>query len=327
LPSQPSQRFQPTSLAGTNQEKLPALASSSSRQSRQTSTVKPLVPTAKAFVERQYKLYERTLEGKRHDASKTADLVRDMRNSTRTNFLGAQGVKGFQIFLKRKFGSIVAGWRELDTHGYGRLTRGEFILACGRVGFHGDIKYLWQQLDHKGSGVIGLIEIDHICGFLVGEFKMKLLKIYGDMLTAWREGLDLNHSGHVSQKELSECLQRLGLDHLDCELLYKALLCQPQKRLGRAEPVGLTLQQFDPEAAVKARTQKDVWIKKGVTEDDDDWEFRAMKPSKSIPMLIAELQEFEDDGKFRPTSSEALFKTVERRTIEDKRERVGASSI
>merc|ERR1712232_1263421 len=136
-------------------------------------------PSAKAFVERQYKMAERTLECKRHDAFETWDLIREMKGSTRRNFLGSQGVRGFQTFLKRKYGSVLAGWREMDENGDGRLTRGEFMDACAKIGFHGDIKFVWRELDFKDTGVVGLVEIDHNAGFLIGEFKYKLMKKYG----------------------------------------------------------------------------------------------------------------------------------------------------
>jgi hypothetical protein len=167
----------------------------------------------------------------------------------------------------------------IDENGDGRVTRSEFLNACERIGFHGNIKFVWRELDHKETGVIGLVEIDHLAGFLVGEFKFKLMKKYGDMLTAWREGIDTNHSGHVSERELYEAMVSVNLEHLDCSVLYKSLLCAPQQQLGRAEPVGLTLAQFDSRAAIAARLSTEVYVKnyRGHAAGDD-WTFKAPAP-------------------------------------------------
>jgi Ca2+-binding EF-hand superfamily protein len=218
------------------------------------------------------------MESKRHDAFATWDMIREMRGSTRKNFLGSQGVRGFQTFLKRKYGSVLNGWRHIDEASAGRVTQGEFVNACRRIGFHGDIKFVWRELDFKGTGVIGLAEIDHMAGFAVGEFKYKLMQEYGDMLTAWR-AVDANHSGNVSEYELYQSLQRLGLGHLDCSVLYKALLCAPQKQLHRNEPLGLTIEQFDPKAAIAARCSTEVFVKNRLDKTDD---FRWRAPSMAM---------------------------------------------
>merc|ERR1719262_347396 len=62
-------------------------------------------------------------------------------------FWGALGKEGFRTYLIKKFGSVVAGWRKLDADGNGHLSFGEFCQACRRMGFHGNLKLLWSQLD------------------------------------------------------------------------------------------------------------------------------------------------------------------------------------
>merc|ERR1719506_1805559 len=55
------------------------------------------------------------------------------------------------------------------------------------MGFHGNLKKLWRQLDVKCKGFISMMDIDPVVGHAVATFKMALMKKYGDMLTAWKK--------------------------------------------------------------------------------------------------------------------------------------------
>eukprot|EP00747_Dinoflagellata_sp_TGD_P027280 gnl/TRDRNA2_/TRDRNA2_132519_c0_seq1.p1 gnl/TRDRNA2_/TRDRNA2_132519_c0~~gnl/TRDRNA2_/TRDRNA2_132519_c0_seq1.p1 ORF type:complete len:1424 (-),score=306.60 gnl/TRDRNA2_/TRDRNA2_132519_c0_seq1:173-3874(-) len=108
------------------------------------------------------------------------------------------------------------------------------------MGYHGNLKRLWAELDASGDGFVSLSEIDQEVGRYVGTFKLELIKKYGDMLTAWRKGLDKNGNGRIEEPEVREALEDLGLK-LDSHKLYKFLRCTPGG-------LGLCLKDFDPEA-------------------------------------------------------------------------------
>jgi len=171
-------------------------------------------------------------------------VQRDVVNGTRAmddvEFWGAQGVEGFRKYLKTRYGSIVAGWRVLDWDKSGSLSFHEFCIACRHMGYSGNLKKLWGQLDANQSGSVSIMEICPETGHYVGTFKMALLKEYGDMLTAWRKGIDTNGSGHIDEFEIRNCVKRLGLD-LDSKKLFEMLRSGPKDQ-------GMTLDQFDPDA-------------------------------------------------------------------------------
>jgi len=167
-------------------------------------------------------------------------LVAEARSADDVTFLGAQGVEGLRTFLKAKFGSIVNGWRVLDRDKNGLLSFGEFVLGCRKIGFHGNMQSLWSKLDVKKTGAVTIMEICPDTGHYIGTFKAALMKEYGDMLTAWRKGIDTNKSGRIEEKELRACCERLGLS-LDAGKLFDLLRSGPKE-------LGLSLEQFDPES-------------------------------------------------------------------------------
>eukprot|EP00448_Togula_jolla_P028689 CAMPEP_0170626226 /NCGR_PEP_ID=MMETSP0224-20130122/31234_1 /TAXON_ID=285029 /ORGANISM="Togula jolla, Strain CCCM 725" /LENGTH=512 /DNA_ID=CAMNT_0010952963 /DNA_START=18 /DNA_END=1553 /DNA_ORIENTATION=- len=60
--------------------------------------------------------------------------------------LGLQTVAAFRQELRRRYGSLLRAWREIDRESNGRVTFGEFFLALERFGMHGDFKGIWGQL-------------------------------------------------------------------------------------------------------------------------------------------------------------------------------------
>jgi len=151
-------------------------------------------------------------------------------------------VTGLRTYLKKKFGSIIAGWRALDQDCNGRLTFYEFCNACRKMGYHGNLRQLWRDLDVDLNGYITLAELDKEAGLLMGSFKLRLLQEYGDMLTAWEKGIDRNGSGRIEEAELKACCQKLGFD-CDTKKLYRMLRSSPS-----TSTHGLTLQMFDADA-------------------------------------------------------------------------------
>jgi hypothetical protein len=93
---------------------------------------------------------------------------------------------GFIELLSRKFGSPARAWRlHLDSDGNGRLSAAEFFAAVRGLGFSGNLKQLWDELDENGSGMISLQEIDADAYKHITAFKSLLQTTYGNTLQAW----------------------------------------------------------------------------------------------------------------------------------------------
>eukprot|EP00971_Amphidinium_carterae_P132903 2631820-Amphidinium_carterae.1 len=70
------------------------------------------------------------------------------------------------------------------------------------MGFHGNLKKLWSDLDAKQTGFVTIVNLDPEVADYVGNFKIALLKKYGDMLTAWKQALDVNGTGRIEEGEV-----------------------------------------------------------------------------------------------------------------------------
>jgi len=108
------------------------------------------------------------------------------------------------------------------------------------MGYHGNLKRLWTEMDVNKNEFITMIEIDREAGKMVGTFKLELMKKYGDMLTAWKLGVDTNGNGTIEEREIEKCLQILGLK-MSPKKLFRMLVTSPGG-------TGVTLRDFDPEA-------------------------------------------------------------------------------
>jgi len=201
-------------------------------------TPKKLPARTAAFLDRQSA--HSSIEARKNLAVLQRQIVKDGKAADDVEFWGSKGVEGFRTYLRKKFGSIVAGWRVLDADKNGRLSFYEFCNACRAMGYHGNLKKLWRQLDVNANGFITLMNIDSEVGTMVGTFKLTLIKKYGDMLTAWQKCLDKNGTGRIEEGELGECLTEIGLD-MDAKKLFNMLR-------GGPSGLGLTLADFDPEA-------------------------------------------------------------------------------
>lgn len=180
-----------------------------------------------------------SVEARRSAAQRHRVIVKETRTNEDAGLWGAKGAEGFRTFLKARFGSIIAGWRAIDLEGNGRLSFQELCRACRSLGYHGNLRKLWDELDRNGDGHITVGEIDPEVGETIGAFKLALMNAYGDMLTAWREGVDINNSGRIEEEEIRLCCERLGLS-LDHRKVFRMLA--PHGSLG------VTLKDFDPDA-------------------------------------------------------------------------------
>lgn len=145
-------------------------------------------------------------------------------------------------FLRRQYGTVLAGWRTMDVHQKGYLCYAEFCQSCREMLFNGDIRSLWRELDANEKGIVTLKEVCpevalHVCGL-----KKVMLKLHGSMMKGWWRTLDRQRKGFVSEAEFVAGIRRLQMKDPE----YKT---EPRELFRMFVAPGankLSLAEFDP---------------------------------------------------------------------------------
>ncbi len=130
-----------------------------------------------------------------------------------TKNLGAKNLKGFKSLLKRRYGNLWRAWRTgMDNDSNKRLSFVEFCQCCRSVGYFGNIKELWNEMDDDKSGFISLNEIDTEIYQLIADFKVRCHEVYGSMMEAWLVGFDPKQRQRVEVQDFVRvCVKELNL--------------------------------------------------------------------------------------------------------------------
>lgn len=134
----------------------------------------------------------------------------------------------FEI-LRRKYGNLTRAWRcALDIDENGLIDAREFTSAMKRVGFCGNVRTLWYNLDEDQSGYISLAEIDPEASVALEKFRALCATRFGSVTAAWEKCLDIDRSGALTLPELIESCKELGYtDEDEVERLFDLLRVTP----------------------------------------------------------------------------------------------------
>jgi len=172
------------------------------------------------------------------------DLIERAREDTEVAFWGAKGVTGFRKMLIARYGSIPAAWRIiLDRSGNNKISFGELCHICRDLGYGGNIKKLWKELDLDMDGFIELDELDAEAAAGLAEFRRVALEHYGSILECWREHFDIGRPplSRVTEEEFGTRCKTLGYSG-DPRKLFRWMRVDMSKKY-------LMLSDFDPQTA------------------------------------------------------------------------------
>jgi len=138
-------------------------------------------------------------------------------------------VDEFRQVLKRKFGSVTRAWRVgLDEDASGILDFYEFCAATKAIGYTGNLRSLWYNMDIDHSGNISLKELDEVAAKALEKFRYLSTKRYETMEGLWMKLLDQDRSGFVGYAEFSTHVRELGyVDDEEIWDLFTVLLIKP----------------------------------------------------------------------------------------------------
>lgn len=142
---------------------------------------------------------------------------------------GASSVESMKELFLHKYGTITCAWRHgFDGNENGRVSFVLFCNAMRRIGYSGNIKRCFNELDKKNKGHITLEDVAPEAHEMVTEFQKLLLEKYGDYIKAWK-ALDANRNNTLEEHELIEACQKIGYQK-DAKQLFRYLLDHPGMR-------------------------------------------------------------------------------------------------
>lgn len=119
--------------------------------------------------------------------------------------------KRFKDCLLRSYGNIVRAWREgLDRDHNDRMDYSEFSIAVKDVGYPGNAKELWQELDLNKNGYVSLWELDEPTALLLREFVDTARSNFGSWAAFWHCALDVRGDDRVLYPEFRDGCIMLG---------------------------------------------------------------------------------------------------------------------
>ncbi|CAK9112968.1 unnamed protein product [Durusdinium trenchii] len=129
-----------------------------------------------------------------------------------------------QVFLKKKFGTLLRAWRTIDADDSMYMQKNELFRAVKDLCWQGDARLLWKGLDKDGSGVTSLQELDlksaeQQLGAKLAKFKQQVIEKFGDAQSFFR-AIDVHRINKVRVDDFLERCQRLGFTRVDKRLFH-----------------------------------------------------------------------------------------------------------
>lgn len=117
----------------------------------------------------------------------------------------------FQELLLKQYGDFVRAWRVgLDRDRNGHMDCEEFKRAVKDVGFAGNPRALWKELDVNGNGTVSLWEVDFHSAQLLKEFADCAKTSFGSWENAWKRVFDTRFDDRVKLDVFREGCAAMG---------------------------------------------------------------------------------------------------------------------
>lgn len=117
----------------------------------------------------------------------------------------------FRELLLKQYGDFVRAWRQgLDRDRNGHMDYQEFTRAVKDVGFAGNPRDLWKELDANGNGTVSLWEVDMPTAELIKEFADCAKASFGSWENAWKRVFDTRFDDRVKLDVFREGCTAMG---------------------------------------------------------------------------------------------------------------------
>jgi len=159
--------------------------------------------------------------------------MQELRSNAKKKQLSANDSDALKKLLIRKYGSITAAWRHgLDFSGNGKCSFIEFSRACRDMGYSGNIKAAFKELNTGQKGIMTFNELDPVWYARLSSFRALLEETFGTELADSNdlmEVFDKNGNNTIEVEEFVEVCKHIGYID-DPEALFRQLRRDPSRK-------------------------------------------------------------------------------------------------
>jgi len=133
--------------------------------------------------------------------------------------LGSADLESLKKLLVRKYGTVSAAWRHcLDQDGNGKLSFAEWSKALRAVGYEGNIKATYKELDDDNSGIVTFGELEPELAERMKDFKLKFFAKYGENWEVAWKAIDENGNNQLDREEFGVICENIGYEGKAAEM-------------------------------------------------------------------------------------------------------------
>jgi len=161
----------------------------------------------------------------------------ELRRAVTSECLAADTTASLKKLLVRKYGSITAAWRYgLDFSSSGKCSFQDFSKACRDIGFTGNVKAVFNELNtDQKKGIITFEELDKGWYDKLNDFSQKIEEQFGNLANSMKV-FDENGNNMIEVEELEHVCQKIGYTG-NPEKLFNQLRADPSKKFITMEDV------------------------------------------------------------------------------------------
>jgi hypothetical protein len=159
-----------------------------------------------------------------------AELNKAMSNAAKDEAeMGTADLESLKDLLIGKYGTLWAAWRKaLTSDSAVQLSFALFRKAVKVLGFEGNVKAIWKQLDSSDSGFASFAEFDSALASRISAFRDKALAAYSGSWTKFWKVVDKDNSESVDLQEFMEICSNIGYVDKPADL-FKMLRPHPSR--------------------------------------------------------------------------------------------------
>jgi len=180
------------------------------------------------------------------------------------------------------------------------------MLVLEDCAFHGNVKGLWQELCNDRPAVT-FKDVDQDSAKILDRFRKFLVNKYGNLVTAWDQGIDHDGVGRVDKNEFTKAYQTMEIPARNSDALKKSAHALFKLLLEHHGQLSITIRDLEPLLiGIDPVRREAVWCGNGKETDENEGEKeKKMSSTTNNPARDSQEQEEKEGVESSPESPNA----------------------